>query len=544
MSIASPFPDVVIPDISVYDLLFDGLDGAQLQQIATIDAADGSETTYHTLIDRIDAVAGSLAAQGIGVADVVAILSPNSADYVVAFHAVLRAGATATTVNALATTRDITKQLTDSHAKLLFTVTTLLAAAKHSATEAGLDDTSIVVIDGPGIAASTYPNLADLVDAGLPAPTVTFDPNQHLAILPYSSGTTGDPKGVMLTHRNLVANIMQTRALLNITNNARIIALLPFFHIYGITMLLNATLDARASLVIMPRFELDLFLQSVQAHRVSYGFIAPPVAVMLAKDPRVDNYDLTSLQTLVSGAAPLDAELGKSVAQRLDIDMIQGYGMSELSPVSHFTPADGGRELFGETAPYDSVGWPIPNTDNRVIHLESGMDIGIPAHGLSEQGELWVRGPNVMAGYVGNADATQATIDTDGYLHTGDVVRMDSLGRVFVVDRIKELIKYKGYQVPPAELEALLLTHPDIADAAVIGAPDDSGEEVPKAFVVRQHGSSLSEQKVIDFVADIVAPYKKVRRVEFIECVPKSSAGKILRKELRDRTDTPATTLT
>jgi acyl-CoA synthetase (AMP-forming)/AMP-acid ligase II len=236
----------------------------------------------------------------------------------------------------------------------------------------------------------------------------------------------------------------------------------------------------------------------------------------------------------MSGAAPLDEELGHAVAERLNCRLVQGYGMSELSPVSHVTPADGGLELIGSVAPLSSCGWTVPNAVSRIVDSETGAEIDPPTSGLSEPGELWFKGPNVMAGYLENDEATGETIDDDGFLHTGDVARVDSMGCVYIVDRLKELIKYKGYQVPPAELEAVLLTHPGIADAAVVGVTDaESGEEIPKAFVVKQSGAQLTESEVIDFVAGHVAPYKKVRQVAFIEAIPKSASGKILRKDLR-----------
>jgi acyl-CoA synthetase (AMP-forming)/AMP-acid ligase II len=248
----------------------------------------------------------------------------------------------------------------------------------------------------------------------------------------------------------------------------------------------------------------------------------------------VERYNLSSLRGIMSGAAPLDEELGNAVKHRLGCQIVQGYGMSELSPVSHVTPFDGGRELVGASAPLSSCGWTVPNAVSKIVDSETGIEIDPPASGLSDTGELWFKGPNVMAGYLNNEKATKETIDADGFLHTGDVARVDASGCIYIVDRLKELIKYKGYQVPPAELEAVLLTHPQIADAAVIGVTDaQSGEEVPKAFVVKQSGAELTEDEVISYVADHVAPYKKVRQVAFIDAIPKSTSGKILRKDLR-----------
>jgi acyl-CoA synthetase (AMP-forming)/AMP-acid ligase II len=533
MSFASPFPEVDIPSTSVYDYLFGDIAENDLDRVALIDAKSGGESSYRELIARVDAFAGALAARGIGVGDVVGLLSPNSSAFGVAFHGILRSGATATTINALFTAKDIAKQLTDSNAKMLVTVTPLLPQAEEAAAAAGISDDGLVVFDGAGQQADGHPNAADLMAPGLPAPEVSFAPSSHLAVLPYSSGTTGNPKGVMLTHRNLVANVAQIRPLHGMVADDAVLAVLPFFHIYGMTVLLNAALHARARLVIMPSFDLSDFLACIQNHKCTIAFIAPPVAVALAKNPLIDDYDLSSLNTVMSGAAPLDADLGHAVAKRLACRVVQGYGMSELSPVSHITPFDGGQHEMNTVAPLSSVGWTVSNAASKIVDPDTGDEIDPPTEGLSETGELWFKGPNVMAGYLGNETATKETIDDDGWLHTGDLAQVDANGCVYIVDRLKELIKYKGYQVPPAELEAVLLSHPEIADAAVIGVKDADGEEVPKAFVVKQSRAALTEDDVIEFMSGEVAPYKKVRQVEFIDAVPKSASGKILRKDLR-----------
>jgi acyl-CoA synthetase (AMP-forming)/AMP-acid ligase II len=535
MTFASPHPDVTIPESSVYDYLFGDIDEADLDRPALVDTKpEKSTTTYRELIGRVDAFAGALAARGIAVGDVVGLLSPNSSAFAIAFHGILRAGATATTINALFTPNDIAKQLSDAKASMLVTVTVLAEGAKAAAEQLGLAKDKLIILDGEGEAASGHPNAADLLGPNHAAPNVSFDPSTHIAVLPYSSGTTANPKGVMLTHRNLVSNVCQIRPLQGMQADDVILAVLPFFHIYGMTVLLNAALHARASLVIMPRFDLPEFLDNIATEKCTYGFIAPPVAVALAKHPLVEKYDLSSLHTVMSGAAPLDAELGHAVEKRIGCRMVQGYGMSELSPVSHVIPFDGGKAIAGHDAELSSSGWTVPNAESKLVDPATGEEIPLPSEGLSETGELWFKGPNVMKGYLNNDAATAETIDADGFLHTGDLAQVDPTGCVFIVDRLKELIKYKGYQVPPAELEALLLSHPQIADAAVIGVTDpESGEEVPKAFVVKQPDAEISGDEVMAFVAEKVAPYKKVRQVEFIEAVPKSAAGKILRKDLR-----------
>jgi acyl-CoA synthetase (AMP-forming)/AMP-acid ligase II len=533
VSFASPFPDVEIPDLSVYDLLFGSISDEDLDRVALVDPTSGTETNYRQLIGQIDAAAGSLAARGVGVGDVVGVLLPNIPAFATVFHGILRAGGTATTINALFTAPEIAKQLTDSKAKMLVTISAMLEQAHTAAKQVGITDDKLIVLDWTGEADTGHPNAIDLLRPQLPAPQVTFDPATHIAALPYSSGTTGNPKGVALSHRNLVANLAQIRPLQGQHPDDVVIAVLPFFHIYGMTVLLNGALYNRTRLVIMPRFDLVEFLENIQNHKVTGAYIAPPVAVALAKDPIVDNYDLSSLRTIVSGAAPLDDTLGTAVAERLDVQMLQGYGMSELSPVSHMMPTD--ASAFGQDQPpLASSGWPVPSTENKIVDPTTCAEITIPEEGLSEPGELWVKGPNVMLGYLGNDQATTETIDAEGYLHTGDLAQVDAAGCVYIVDRLKELIKYKGYQVPPAELEALLLSHPRIADTAVVGViEEDTGEEIPKAFIVTRPGTELTAGEVIDFVAAQVAPHKKVRAVEFIDRIPKSAAGKILRKDLR-----------
>lgn len=519
----SPYPDVEIPNVSIYEYLFTGLSEHELDTIALIDGTTGAETTYRALIAQVDGVAGALAARGIDTDTVVALLCPNVPAFASVFHGILRLGAIVTTINSLATPEDIEKQLKDSKASWFITVSPLLAGAKAGAAAVGIDDDHMIVLDG----AEGHTNLRDLLAEQAVPPKVTFDPATHIAALPYSSGTTGLPKGVMISHRNLVANVEQSRQVIVVGEGDRVLAFLPFFHIYGMTVLLNLAVRQRATLVTMPKFELVEFLRIMQDHQCSNVFIAPPVAVALAKHPLVDQYDLSSVHTVFSGAAPLDGQLAQAVADRLGVRMIQGYGMTELSPVSHAIPSD------RPDLPLSSVGFTIPNIECRLIDPTTGDDIELPTEGESVPGELLCRGPNVMLGYLGNEKATSEIMTEDGYLRTGDIATVNPEGVVTVVDRLKELIKYHGYQIAPAELEALLLSHPSIADAAVIGVPDDEGQEVPKAFVVLQAGAELDEEGVMAFVTEHVAPYKKVRRVQFVDAIPKSSSGKILRKDLR-----------
>jgi acyl-CoA synthetase (AMP-forming)/AMP-acid ligase II len=518
MPIRSPYPDVEIPDVSLFDHLFSDF-GDRIDAPALINGSTGASISFGELTGQVLAVAGALAQRGIGKGDVVGIFAPNSPEWVVAFQGILRANATVTSANSLYTPSELVHQLRDSGAKLLVTISPFLDRATAALAELGLGADAIITLDP----ADGYTSIADLVALGAAAPAQEVGAHD-VAVLPYSSGTTGLAKGVILTHRNLVANLCQISPLFEISEDTRILAVLPFFHIYGMTVMMNDGLARRATVVTMPRFDLPDFLRVIAEHRVGFVYIAPPIAVALAKHPIIDQYDLSSIDTIFSGAAPLDAELGHAVAKRLSCKVRQGYGMTELSPVSHTMPFDRDFDL-------DSVGLAIPNTVCKLVDPETGQEVG-----PGERGELWVKGPNVMVGYLNNPEATAATLDDEGYLHTGDVAVVTEEGVFSIVDRVKELIKYKGYQVPPAELEALLLTNDRIADAAVIGVRDDEGEEVPKAFVVKQASAEdLTAEEVMTFVAERIAPHKKVRVVEFIDQIPKSASGKILRKDLRAR---------
>lgn len=520
MPFPSPFADVDIPDATIYDHLFGSLTDDDAGRVAI---TDGDRTfTYGELKGAVDAVAGALAAKGIGKGDVVALHVPNTPVWPIMFHGILRAGAVVTTLNSLYTPPEIASQLRDSGARLYVTVSLLLPGALAGCEEVGLGADKVIVLDPT----EGHESFLDLLGAGHPAPEVAVEPTD-LAVLPYSSGTTGKAKGVMLTHRNLVANIAQFEPMIQLTKDAVVLAVLPFFHIYGMNVILNTTLHLRAKLVTMPRFDLEQFLGLIQDHKIDMLYIAPPMAVALAKHPAVESYDLSSVTRVMSGAAPLDESLGEAVHAKLGCDVLQGYGMTELSPVTHVIPPDRKDLSIG------SIGFAIPNVETKVVDPGTGEEI-VPVPGeRSAPGELWLRGPMVMKGYLGNEQATAETIDADGFLHTGDIAEVGEKGEIFVVDRLKELIKYKGYQVPPAELEAVLLTHPAIADAAVVAHPDEEGGEIPRAFVVVQPGQELSADEVIAYVAEKVAPHKKVRMVDFIDAVPKSASGKILRKDLR-----------
>ena len=497
MPITSPHPDVAIPAVSLHEHVLGGA-AARGDKPALIDGTTGAVTTYAELAERVRAVAAGLAELGIRQGDAVGLLAPNSVDWPVAFHAVIALGGIVTSINPLLTPDEIGKQLADAGARAVIVAEPLRGA-----------------VDGME---RVIPLEALPTGDGEP-PIAAVDPAADLAVLPFSSGTTGLSKGVMLTHRNLVANLEQVRSVHRIGPDDTLIGLLPFFHIYGQTIVVNLGLAAGATVVTMPRFDMGEFLRLLEEHRVTRAHVAPPVVLGLAKAPGVEGRSL-ALRVVISGAAPLDADTAERAGERLGAPIRQGYGMTEASPVTHMA----GDEGLADQDP-GAIGVLLPGTEGRLVDPETLED-------TDGAGELWIRGPQVMRGYLANDAATAATLVEDGWLRTGDVARVDDAGVFRIVDRVKELIKYKGYQVPPAELEALLLGHPAVADAAVIPALDDAGEEVPKACVVAS--GDLDPDELMAWVAERVAPYKRIRAVELVGEIPRSASGKILRRLLRD----------
>ncbi|MDX2851735.1 4-coumarate--CoA ligase family protein [Streptomyces sp. PA03-3a] len=513
----SEYPAVPAIDLPIHEAVL-GHAAEFGDRPALVDGVEGTTLTYAQLDSFTRRIAAALAESGLRKGDVLALHSPNTITYPPVFYGATRAGAAVTTVHPLATAEEFARQLRDSGASWIVTVSPLLETARKAAEQAG-GVREILVCDS----AEGHRSVLDLLGSTAPEPEIAFDPGEDVAALPYSSGTTGVPKGVMLTHRNIATNLAQLDPTLSMGPGHRILAVLPFFHIYGLTALMNAPLRKGATVVVLPRFDLDQFLKAVATHRVQGLFVAPPIVLALAKHPAVAAHDLSSLEYVLCSAAPLDAELAQACSKRLGLPpILQAYGMTELSPGTHVVPVD------ARDAPPGAVGKLLPGTEMRIVPLDEDAAV-------EGAGEILIRGPQVMKGYLGRPDETAAMIDAEGWLHTGDVGRVDADGWLHVVDRVKELIKYKGYQVPPAELEAVLLTDPRVADAAVIGVLDGDGNEIPKAYVVPQQGVSLTADDVMAHVAAQVAPYKKVRRVEFTDAIPRAASGKILRRELRAR---------
>ncbi|MPQ97743.1 AMP-binding protein [Modestobacter sp. I12A-02628] len=511
----SEYPPVTVPSEAIHRLVLDGA-AARGDHPALVDGLTGQTITYAQLAHMVDRMAAGFAEEGVRPGDVVALHSPNTVLYPVVYYAASRAGATVTTLSALATAEDVERQLADSKSTLIVTVGALLPVAT-----AGAGAVPVWTMDR----VEGHRSVQELLESTGPVPDVPVDAARDVAVLPYSSGTTSLPKGVMLTHASVGVNLEQIHAMHRTGPGDRIVAVLPFFHIYGMTVLMNLPLRHGATVVVLPRFDLTQFLDVLEQHRITRAYVAPPVVLAMAKHPAVDGRDLSSLTFLMSAAAPLNGALAAAAAARLGCEIGQAYGMTELSPGTHLVPDGRAAE-----APPASIGQLFPSTEARLVSTEDGRDVG-----LGEPGEIWIRGPQRMLGYFGLQEETDTLIDADGWLHTGDVGTVDADGWWHVVDRVKELIKYKGYQVAPAELEALLLAHPEVADVAVVGAYDEQGDEIPHAFVVRAPGSDLTAEDVLAHVAERTSPYKRVRRVTFTDAVPKSPSGKILRRELRAR---------
>ena len=468
-------------------------------------------------------LASGLAALGLSSSDRMALYLPNCPQYELAFYAGSKLGAISCPMNPSYREREITYQVNDSGAKVMVTHASLWPVVDASRSQ--LPALSRVVIvggrpaDGSGFAIA----YDEVVDSGSPdAPPVRVDQGQ-LAALPYSSGTTGLPKGVMLTHRTLVCNQAQYLDASGIGPDDAFPLFLPLSHIYGV-MLMNAALASGAHQILMERFDLEMLVANIQKYHATVLHLVPPVLLALANAPGLDRSQFSNVKYALCAAAPLAPDVARRVEERLGVRVIQAYGLTETGPASHHSPIEPDRMRL------ESVGVIMADTEQRVVDLETGEEV----LGPGEVGEIIIRGPQVMEGYW-NAPEETARALRDGWLHTGDIGSVDSEGYTFLVDRKKEMIKCRAFSIAPAELEAAVLEHPDIVDCGVIGVPDPDAGEVPNAFVVVRKGCTLGEAALTDYFSKRLAGYKMIRKWHLTDAIPRTPSGKILRRVLKER---------
>ncbi len=467
-------------------------------------------------------LANGLAALGVAAGDRVALYLPNCPQYELAFYAASKLGAVSCPMNPSYREREITYQVNDSGASVMVTHESLWPVVESCRAQlAGL--ARVVIVGGEAAHRGTALSYDEVIESGsadAPAVTVTQD---QLAALPYSSGTTGLPKGVMLTHRTLVCNQLQYLDASGITATDAFPLFLPLSHIYGV-MLMNAALGSGAHQILMERFDLETLVAVIQRHRATLLHLVPPVLLALANAPALDRSQFQMVRYALSAAAPLAPDVARRVEQRLGIRVIQAYGLTETGPASHHSP------LEPERMRLDSVGVIMADTEQRVVDLETGQRV----LGPGEVGEITIRGPQIMQGYW-NAPEETARALRNGWLHTGDIGTVDADGYTYLVDRKKEMIKCRAFSIAPAELEAALLEHPDIADCGVVGVPDAEAGEVPNAFVVARKGCTLGEAALTEYFSRRLAGYKTIRKWHLTDAIPRTPSGKILRRMLRDR---------
>uniref|UniRef100_A0AAU8GBB4 4-coumarate--CoA ligase n=1 Tax=Sparganium stoloniferum TaxID=203643 RepID=A0AAU8GBB4_SPAST len=523
----SKLPDIPISNgLPLYSYCFERL-SEFADRPCLIDGATDKIYTYADVDLASRRVAAGLLRIGVSQGGVIMNLIRNSPEFVFAFLGASRLGAIATTANPLCTPAEIHKQLVASGAKVIVTEACAVEKVREYSKENGI---AIVTIDNPIAECHHFSDLLQSDGADL-LPEVAIHPDDVVA-LPYSSGTTGLPKGVMLTHRSLVTSVAQQvdgeNPNLYFHENDVVLCVLPLFHIYSLNSVLLCALRVGAAILLMKRFEIKAMMELVQRHKVTIAPIVPPIVVEIAKSPVVVDYDLSSIRMVMSGAAPMGKDIQDAFMAKIPNAMLgQGYGMTEAGPVLSMCLAFA-KEPFEVKS--GSCGTVVRNAELKIVDPETGASLG-----RNKSGEICIRGEQIMKGYLNDPEATKNTIDKDGWLHTGDIGYVDDDDEIFIVDRLKEIIKYKGFQVPPAELEALLITHPSIADAAVVPMKDEVAGEVPVAFIVRTKDAEISEDEIKQFVSKEVVFYKRIYKVFFVDAIPKAPSGKILRKDLRAR---------
>ncbi|PNT52531.1 hypothetical protein POPTR_001G036900v4 [Populus trichocarpa] len=521
----SKLPDIYIPkNLPLHSYVLENL-SKYSSKPCLINGANGDVCTYADVELTARRVASGLNKIGIQQGDVIMLFLPSSPEFVLAFLGASHRGAIVTAANPFSTPAELAKHAKASRAKLLITQACYYEKVKDFARES---DVKVMCVDSAPDGCLHFSELTQADENEVPQ--VDFSPDDVVA-LPYSSGTTGLPKGVMLTHKGLITSVAQQvdgdNPNLYFHSEDVILCVLPMFHIYALNSIMLCGLRVGASILIMPKFDIGTLLGLIEKYKVSIAPVVPPVMLAIAKSPDFDKHDLSSLRMIKSGGAPLGKELEDTVRAKFPQARLgQGYGMTEAGPVLAMC-------LAFAKEPFDikpgACGTVVRNAEMKIVDPETGASLP-----RNQPGEICIRGDQIMKGYLNDPEATSRTIDKEGWLHTGDIGYIDDDDELFIVDRLKELIKYKGFQVAPAELEALLLAHPEISDAAVVGMKDEDAGEVPVAFVVKSEKSQATEDEIKQYISKQVIFYKRIKRVFFIEAIPKAPSGKILRKNLRE----------
>ncbi len=520
-------PELFRPPLDIPDVPYDRLVRMAAERVPERKAIIYHDLalTYREVVSMINCIANGLYELGLRKGDRICIYTTNRPEYTLTFIAAASIGVVASPMNPGYKEREVGYQLENSEAHAILIQRELVPVLQLVLRDKTLPNLKHILVTGDK-APEGLPNalpLATLMRRSSPKnpPHVDIEGDDLLA-LPYSSGTTGFPKGTMLTHRNLVSNNLQfTNALKTDLTDVGLL-FLPFYHIYGV-MLTGSFLASGATQIMMERFDLLQSLELCEKHKVTYYFAVPPIVLALANAP-IDLSKMKDVKYIFSGAAPLPMEPARRLQEKTGITVVQGYGLTEASPLTHSQPND------PELIRMDSVGMPTHNTEQKIVDIETGKHEVAPG----EDGEIVIRGPQIMKGYWKAPEETARAL-RDGWLYTGDVGHVDADGYTYIVDRKKEMIKYKGFGIAPAEIEALLLEHPAVLDSAVIGIADDEAGELIKGLVVLRKGQSTTPEEILVFANGKLAGYKKVHFIEFIDVIPKTASGKILRRDLKER---------
>ncbi len=500
------------------------------------------EMTYGELDALSDKMAVRLQELGVQKGDRVALFLPNCPQFLIAHFGILKAGGVTVPFNPTYVEREIKAQLDDCGAKIMIALDLVYNPVHNVRADTPLERVILTSITDymPGLLARLaflkkaqprqFPDTTRFPDE-LAAATgeiqpVEINPREDLALLLYTGGTTGVPKGVMLTHYNQVSNALQGSAISYMEDDARVLAVLPFFHTYAMTVCMNVAIHNGASIILLPQFHKKDTLKAIQKHKPTHFPGVPTLYVALLSDPNLKKYDLRSIQYCVSGAAPLPQEVAREWKETTGAMIVEGYGLTETSPITHANPMDDWAKVrFG------SIGIPVPDTEAKIMDIETGTQ-EVP---LGEIGELVIRGPQVMKGYWNKPDDT-ALVLRDGWFYTGDIAKMDEDGYFHIVDRKKDMIIVGGQNVYPRDIEEVLFEHEAVEQAAVIGVPDEFKGEVPKAFVTlrTEHKGKVSEQQLLDYLGKNMAKHSVPSAVEFRDELPTTLVGKVLRRELRE----------